>query len=316
MKKIISFFILTLFISSCSNKSDKSRNWGVGLISISNDDKNVLVTYYDSTYSTILNLNLNNKIVENIFKLLQNKYYISPRISKDDKKIVFYEFNHSDKDYNLSIADIDGNNKEVIMKTSDVQNPFLCENDTDILLTEYSEFSNSSPIAKKSSHGFDIYKINRFTKKVKKISKLNSYLVYVTCQVNKNSFLSYSYDENGGGIFLFDENKEDTLIRISENKKRKKEDWLNLFYDPLLHVKSGYYIYSNNWGILKMDTKGNVSIVVEHKEGSIVSFDIFHNIERIAYTIESDPNHIYFVNFDGTERRKIFIKSPLASSSS
>jgi hypothetical protein len=239
-----------------------------------------------------------------------NIFFNHPRISNDNKKVVFLQFSDTnERNSKICVANIDGTGMEVVMENSDAGRPFLCDNDTDIIFTEASVFGSYSPVSKASRHGFDIFKVNRFTKKVKKISKLDAYILDVTSQITKDSYLAYSYDD-GDGIFLFSENQRDTLIRIKENERSKNKEWMDLFYDPLYHQKSGCYVFSNGWGILKMDKNGNVTTIIELKEGRICNFDLFHNSERIAYIIDSDPNCIYFVNFDGTGKQKIFIRSP------
>lgn len=139
----------------------------------------------------------------------------------------------------LCIAKIDGTSIEQLTDGKGIiTEAVFSRNGTDIIFCMAKTYSKNSPIGITNAHEFDIYTINRFSKKVTKITSLGAYGVRHISEVNSDYILFDLISGQKGGIYLIERNNPNTPKKIvPANNPRGDESYYGCpNYNPSLDI--------------------------------------------------------------------------------
>jgi Tol biopolymer transport system component len=289
-------------MTSCSTQSESEQ--GIGSPQLTKDDKVIYFQYFDGLRGSICRMSINDSIFEQITPLKSEFTFYHPRLTEDERRIVFVGRN-SDLNLNsIFIANSDGSNTKRLFSEKYVYDAFLSRNKNEIIYCKPDTFANYSPIARKGLHGYDIFSFNLDSNKISKLTNLHSYEIDGVSDYKKDSLL-YT-DEDSLGLYAISRNnptKPRLIVKTNESDKMQ-----NLFVSPVYVEKYNIIVFSNSYELCILNANKQIKRIYL-SDKMVGQFCVFHNSPRLLFTLEGEFC-LHSINLDGTNLKKIEVKLP------
>ncbi|WP_177766098.1 hypothetical protein [Flavobacterium sp. I3-2] len=296
---LICFITIVLF-SECIYRKDLQNE----MISfdVSPNADSIIFSIKSDGITSIYISDINGEKIRSLIKSETSSNFF-PRFNKSGDSIIFISTDYP-KNYtsNLNIYDLRKQKDSLIYASS----AFIIEGifgnkPKQYYYLESNEYNNYSPIAKKASHGFDIYEYNSENKI--KLSEYNAYNMRNIELFNDTLFFNGDLN-NSNGIFLFDiKNKASERISVL-NDTLLNSTWLT----NLNLINSHTLICIQNYEILKIDLKQKlISKIKRSISGSHIAILRYNSKLNQIYFSEIKKNKIYVMDLNGKILRTIEI---------
>jgi len=152
-KYLILLLVLIQLLSSCNNNPIEE----VSSPQLSKDDNTIYFQYFDGLKGSIYKMVLTDSLFEQISPITNEFTFYHPKLTKDEKKVIFVGRKIGTNLSTIYISKIDGSSIKSLFTDKYVYDAFLYNNQNEIIYSKPDTFANYSPIVSKSAHGYDIF---------------------------------------------------------------------------------------------------------------------------------------------------------------
>ncbi len=300
---ILSVFSVMIIVFSCQGQVTKQD--GLGSFDISNNDKQIVFSYFKNNISSLYISNIDGSNVKLVIGSSYEISYFNPKFSPDSKKIVFIANRKGSINSTLCVANCDGS--KIINLTDDAQiitEATYSKNGEYIYFCKAEEYAKYSPIGVKDFHGIDIYSINIVDKKISKLSNFNSYELGNIAEVDNNHLLFRLESGNESGIYLFPkDNLSLSQLVIPINNPRKDA---SLYFTPIYSDSLKIMAFTAPYELYVMDIKDKFAKMVISQIGKCDFGNIvfYKTQKKIIFSLVCS-SYLYSINVDGSELKTI-----------
>ncbi len=295
-KSVLLTIFCTLFIISCSTKREPEQ--GVGTPQLSQDDKTIYFIYFDGTNGSICKMSIADSEFEQISPITNKFTFYNPRLTKNEKKIVFVGRENGTNLGQVFISNIDGSSIQSLFTSEYVYKAFLSKNKNEIIYSKPDTIANYSPIARKSAHGYDIFSFDLESKKTNKLTNFHSYSIDGISDYKKDSLL-YTDEDVEGICAIARNNTSKPRIIIKNNSTDNIQHQFNY---PIFIERYNVIVFQDSYQLYQI--KGNNQIkLIYQSDKMISSFCTFNTLPRLLFTLEGECC-FYSINLDGTDLKK------------
>lgn len=237
MKNLLILYILITVIG-CS----KDKNVDGKIISLCVSDyspKVIVVRDYDSIYS-IEEINL----IDSSSRVIFTSYSFIPtnlQYYKSDSNLIFIENNSSICSYSIPEK-----RKEYLVKDkSQIFESVTLDSEDAIIFTMAANNSENSPLIDGSNKGFELYKLHIHSKKITKLTNLNSYRISYLESKNDTLIFAHIISKGLKGLGIFNiKNTSFDKVSIPSSIEPSNNQW---FTHPVWNsIKEELYFLSYN----------------------------------------------------------------------
>ena len=299
-KNWISIFALTL-IACKSIYEDKKV---IGGFDISKDDKIILFSCHKNKESSIY-ITFNDTTKKIVSSTNSTDFYY-PKYSADGEMIIFIGYDKGIVD--KSALYISKPNGEMATKIFDdsslVTEAFFSDSDKKIIFVKANNYGKYSPLGQEQAHGFDVYSFEIATKKVEKITNLNSYGIYKVSQLDSNIFIMQIADGEKGGMYLYSNILKKKIARIEPKNNPRNDN--SLYYSPIFSKKYNLIAFTAPYELYTMDAEKKIAQRLFDNRGvSNIDEICFYNTQkRILFCFDG---RLKSINLDNHEIKDITI---------
>ncbi|MBF4465427.1 hypothetical protein [Flavobacterium sp. LC2016-12] len=274
--KYYTLIIITYVMTSCyDSKQEPKNNVYRPEFDISNDNKNIICSYYENNKGYIYKIDIINNQKRKIS--LESKYsLIKPIYSPNNKQIACLATTLTEEPKS-KICLIDIESRKMVDLTNDsslILEYVFSPSGKSIYFTVAGHFGNYSPIASKAPHGIDIYTIDISTKRIKKITDLNAYNLHGLSITNNNDSLLFHLTtvDNKSGLFEMDIKSKNLLKVNAVNDLRAKDNVSPYeYYGPVLSKDNSKIAFSEPYELYIMEKQTKISKLIFRREPNIVN---------------------------------------------
>jgi len=302
LKPILKTVFCFFFIISCTTQ--KKSEQGVGTPHLSKDDKTLYFQYFNGMNGSICKMNITDSVFKQISPIANEFTFYNPRLTEDEKNIVFVGRRIGTDLSTIFISDGDSSSIKSLFTTESVYDAFLSKNKAEIIYAKPDTIANYSPIARKAEHGYDIFSFILESKKISKLTNFHSYSIDGISDYKKDSLL-YTDEDKEGICAIARNNPTNPRIIIRNNDSNNMH---HLYIDPVYDEKYNVFVFHNSYEICIMNAKKQIKRIYLSKQ-MIGSFCVFHTLPRILFTVEGE-SCFYSINFDGTDLKKKEVHLP------
>ncbi|WP_312903059.1 hypothetical protein [Chryseobacterium taichungense] len=301
MSKLI-WISLLIILYSCKQDKKKSNLNG---FDISSDGKSIVFSYKQDSLYSIYNKSINNGKSHVIFKGSGN--YVNPKYVDNGKTIValYYPSDKVSPEFHF----YDVNTDKVIEKIK-VDDGFISDytfsNDKKIFYLQAKSFQSYSPVTPKTYHDFDVYQLDLFTLKSKKISNLNSYSMTEILNLGQDILLiSQQGESSESGLFLFNTKSsgyESNLLNkiIIDNDTLRNS---TMYSNPVL-LPSKNILCASSYQLVMLDLSKKEEYPIFPSTG--YHYSTIRNIKNLIFYKQNDgTNNIYYFNLNEKKIKSI-----------
>jgi len=186
---------------------------------ISPDDRNVLLLTNSNGATGVLEINIDGQAPKWILKPPANEILSSPRYSPDGKKILFIKHKRTSiSESTVCIANRDGTNVQELTGGDElVTEAVFSAKGSNVLFCsskKYKKYNKSKTKVTTETRGFDTYEINVSDKKETQFTNLNAVGIDNLTEINERYILFHVTAGNKSGIFSFEKDKPERVLRI------------------------------------------------------------------------------------------------------
>ena len=264
-------------MTSCFNsRQEPKNNVYRPEFDISNDNKNIVCSYYENNKGSIYKIDITNNQKRKISP--ESKYsLIKPIYSPNNKQIACLATTLTEEPKS-KICLIDIESRKMVDLTNDsslILESIFSPNGKSIYFTVAGHFGNYSPIASKAPHGIDIYSIDIVTKQIQKITDLNAYDLHGLSITNNNDSLLFHLTsaDNKSGLFEMDINnkKLSQINAVNDLKAKDKVTPPYEYYGPVLSKENSKIAFSEPYELYIMEKQTKISKLIFRREPNIVN---------------------------------------------
>lgn len=283
-------------MTSCfNNRQEPKNNVYRPEFDISNDNKNIICSYYENNKGNIYKIDITNNQKRKISP--ESEYsLIKPIYSPNNKQIACLSTTLTEEPKS-KICLIDIKSKKMVDITNDsslILEYIFSPSGKSIYFTVAGHFGNYSPIASKAPHGIDIYSIDIATKRIQKITDFNAYNLHGLSITNNSDSLLFhlTTTDNKSGLFVMDiDSKNLRQINTVNDLRAKTKVSPYEYYQPVLSRDNSKIAFSEPYELYIMDKETKISKLIFRREPNIVNIgdvNFFYSNNYLMISLPTD----------------------------
>lgn len=313
-------FLIFAILIGCQHRHPANNSDQIALNShsqiesfdISYDDRNVLLLSNSNGNTGIFEINIEGHSPKWIVKPPTNEILSSPRYSPDGKKILFIKHKRTSiSESSVCIANRDGTDVQQLTHGDELVTDATFSDKGGAVLycssKKYKKYNRSKTKVYTETRGLDIYKINLSSKEDTLHTNINAVGIDNLTEISERYVLFHVTAGNKSGIFSFEKNKPQRVMRIFPANGTEES---NLLINPG-YAPDRFILFVAQPALYAMDMNTQKSDLIYTAKGGhlIQMIRGFHTKSQLLIK-QFDEQKLTFVNTDGSEVRSINIKFP------
>lgn len=293
-KNLYTLFIIALSIASCDYNNDDNID-GIHSFCISSNDSFLIVAYEKDNTLQLYKYQMHSKAAT---RFINESSFGHPLISNNNNRVLLINYDTTKVHSSLWLGTADQPLMKKLVDGDIFINEAIFSNSL-ILYTQAREYTNYSPVARKSLHKFDVYSFDLDNQFNKKITDIDAYAIYGITAIDSNNILCRIDESEASGLYFINIQEGHISNRfVPKNCPRDSDLYYNPYYSTAhksLFFEAPYELY-----YLSFSDSIAKKIFTNPPKGHIYKYSVFNNSARVAVIHSSERDIIDIYDFSGS----------------